>query len=221
MEPLWSETYWSTFKYFVILIASTYYNTIDIIQQERLQWYGHVKRMPDERIPDLIMDCIPRDSRKRGRPRKTWMEGVQAAMTTRNLEPYQWRNKDERHLVSERWRQLLKTRIDRSTYYILCISWIIKCLPVVYISVVSLADIKTSRCGDRRILTNVFVKTNTLLDNMEHLCIHWVGVACSFQHNNYTSASLKDRLFLECVWGNIVYSRRIPHSVVFFLRGTE
>ena len=28
----------------------------DIIQQKRLQWYGHVKRMPEERIPKLIMD---------------------------------------------------------------------------------------------------------------------------------------------------------------------
>jgi len=44
-----------------------------------------------ERIPKLIMDCIPRERRKRGRPRKTWMEGVQAVMTTRNLEPDQWR----------------------------------------------------------------------------------------------------------------------------------
>jgi len=25
MDPLWSETYWSTFKYFIILIVSTYY----------------------------------------------------------------------------------------------------------------------------------------------------------------------------------------------------
>jgi hypothetical protein len=62
---------------------------IDIIEQKRVQWYGHVKRMPDERIPTLIMDWIPRERRKRGRPRKTWMEGVQAAMTTRNLEPDQ------------------------------------------------------------------------------------------------------------------------------------
>ena len=33
---------------------------IDIIEQKRLQWYGHVKRMPGERIPKLIMDWIPR-----------------------------------------------------------------------------------------------------------------------------------------------------------------
>jgi len=42
--------------------------------------------MPEERIPKLIMGWIPRERRKRGRPRKTWMEGVQAAMTTRNLD---------------------------------------------------------------------------------------------------------------------------------------
>jgi len=46
-------------------------------------------------------------------PRKTWIEGVQAAMTTRNLEPDQWRNREEWRLVSGRWRQLLKNRIAR------------------------------------------------------------------------------------------------------------
>jgi len=43
------------------------------------------------------------------------MEGVQAAMTSRNLEPNQWRNRDEWRLVSGRWRQLLKNRTDRLT----------------------------------------------------------------------------------------------------------
>jgi hypothetical protein len=42
--------------------------------------------MPEERIPKLIMGWIPEERRKRGRPRKTWMEGVQAVMTTRNFE---------------------------------------------------------------------------------------------------------------------------------------
>jgi len=49
-------------------------------------------------IDFIIYVCnvtIPRERRKRGHPRKTWMEGVQAAMTTRNLEPDQWRNREE------------------------------------------------------------------------------------------------------------------------------
>ena len=96
-------------KFFCLLII------INIIEQKRLQWYSHVKRMLEERIPKLIMDWIPQERRKRGRPRRTWMEGVQAAMTTRNLEPDQWRNREEWRLVSGRWRQLFKKtgQIDR------------------------------------------------------------------------------------------------------------
>ena len=89
------------------------YEVTDIIEKKRLQWYGHVKRTPEERIPKLITGWIPRERRKRERPRKTWMEGVQAAMTKRNLESDQWRNTEEWHLVSGRRRQLLKNRINR------------------------------------------------------------------------------------------------------------
>jgi len=46
-------------------------DTINIIEQKRPQRYGHVKRMPEERIRKLIMDWIPRERRKRGGPRKT------------------------------------------------------------------------------------------------------------------------------------------------------
>ena len=63
--------------------------------------------MPEERILKLIMEWVPLERRKRGRPRKTLMEGVQAAMTTRNVETDQWRNREEWRLVSGRRRQLL------------------------------------------------------------------------------------------------------------------
>jgi hypothetical protein len=45
---------------------------IDIMEKKILQWYGHVKMMPKERIAILIMEWIPEERRKRGRPRKTW-----------------------------------------------------------------------------------------------------------------------------------------------------
>jgi hypothetical protein len=79
---------------------------IDIIENKTLQWYGRVKRMPEKRIRKLIMEWIPEERRKRGRPRKTWMEGVQAAMTARNLEQDPWRNREKWRLVCERRRQL-------------------------------------------------------------------------------------------------------------------
>jgi hypothetical protein len=44
---------------------------IDSIERKRLQCYGHVKRMQEERLPKLIMEWIPGERRKRGRPRKT------------------------------------------------------------------------------------------------------------------------------------------------------
>jgi hypothetical protein len=75
---------------------------IGIIEKKRLKWYGHVKRMPEERIPKIILEWVPAERRQRGRPRKTWMEGVQAAMTARNLEQNQWRNREEGRLVSGR-----------------------------------------------------------------------------------------------------------------------
>jgi len=31
---------------------------IDIIERKRLQWYGHVKRMQEERIPILILRLL-------------------------------------------------------------------------------------------------------------------------------------------------------------------
>jgi hypothetical protein len=63
--------------------------------------------MPEEGKPKLFMEWIPEERRKRGRPKKTWMEGVEVAITGRNLEKDQWRNREEWRLVSGRRRQLL------------------------------------------------------------------------------------------------------------------
>ena len=62
------------------------------MEKKRLQWYGHFKRMSEDRIAKLIMEWTPPE-RKRGRSRKT-IERVQAALATRNLKPDQWGNRE-------------------------------------------------------------------------------------------------------------------------------
>jgi len=67
--------------------------------------------MPKEKIPKLIMNSIPRERRKRGCPRKMWMEVVQPTMKTINLD--KWKNRDDWRLVSGTRRHLFKNQIDR------------------------------------------------------------------------------------------------------------
>ena len=43
---------------------------IDIIERKRLQWYGHVKRMKEERLPKLIMEWILGERKKKRTSKK-------------------------------------------------------------------------------------------------------------------------------------------------------
>jgi len=43
---------------------------IDIIERKRLQWYGHFKRMQEERLPKLIMEWIPGGKKKKRTSKK-------------------------------------------------------------------------------------------------------------------------------------------------------
>jgi hypothetical protein len=64
------------------------------------------------------MEWIQGERRKRGRPRKRWMERVWAAMETRHLEADQWLNRKKWCLGSGRRRQLSldQRQIDRNFY---------------------------------------------------------------------------------------------------------
>ena len=47
------------------------------IRAARLRWFGHVVRMPEERIPNYLLHWIPKHGkRSRGRPWKNWMSCV-------------------------------------------------------------------------------------------------------------------------------------------------
>ena len=48
----------------------------DVIRRNRLQWYGHVLRMPPERWPKQILDFEVEGQFPVGRPKKRWMDNV-------------------------------------------------------------------------------------------------------------------------------------------------
>jgi len=51
---------------------------VDDIKSKTLQWYGHVQRMEEGRLPKEVMKWSPPGRRKGGRPKLTWAEGIRA-----------------------------------------------------------------------------------------------------------------------------------------------
>ena len=49
------------------------------IEQKQLLWYGYLKRMQKERLPRKCLEARTEGRRSRGRPRRTWLEGIEAA----------------------------------------------------------------------------------------------------------------------------------------------
>nr|CAI5853376.1 unnamed protein product [Callosobruchus analis] len=58
----------------------------DEIERRQLVWFGHTKRMDENRWPRKVLEWIPPERRKRGRPRRSWRDDVEEAMTARSLQ---------------------------------------------------------------------------------------------------------------------------------------
>jgi hypothetical protein len=50
-------------------------NILEVIEEKRLRWFGHVKRMPGNRLPLKILEWEPKGTRRRGRPKERWIDG--------------------------------------------------------------------------------------------------------------------------------------------------
>ena len=48
---------------------------LDYIRYKQLKWYGHLRRMNEERLPKNILEWYP-SGRRMGRPRYSWMQEV-------------------------------------------------------------------------------------------------------------------------------------------------
>jgi hypothetical protein len=60
-------------------------NILEVIEEKRLRWFGHVKRMPGNRLPRKILEWEPEGRRRRGRPKERWIDGVRRSMTNHGL----------------------------------------------------------------------------------------------------------------------------------------
>jgi len=66
---------------------------LDDIKTKQLQWYGHVQRMEDGRLPKEVMKWRPPGRRKRGRPKFTWAEGIRGLMGEKGLMEEDWNDR--------------------------------------------------------------------------------------------------------------------------------
>ena len=66
---------------------------LDDIKTKQLQWYGHVQRMEDGRLPIEVMKWRPPGRRKRGRPKLTWAERIRGLMGENGLIEEDWNDR--------------------------------------------------------------------------------------------------------------------------------
>jgi hypothetical protein len=64
-------------------------SVLDNIKTKKLQWYGHVQRMEERRLPKEVMKWRPPGRRKRGRPQLTWA-GIRGLMGEKGLVEEDW-----------------------------------------------------------------------------------------------------------------------------------
>jgi len=72
-----------------------------VLQQNRLQWYGHGFRREDGNWVKKCMEYEVQGPRSRGRPRRTWTDVVKKDCQAHKL------NKEDA-MDSSRWRKLIK-----------------------------------------------------------------------------------------------------------------
>jgi hypothetical protein len=68
---------------------------LDEIKAKQLQWYGHVLRMEEGRLPKEVMKWRPPGRRRRGRPNLTWAEGIRRMMGEKGLMEEDWNDRSK------------------------------------------------------------------------------------------------------------------------------
>ncbi|XP_055388265.1 uncharacterized protein LOC129616656 [Condylostylus longicornis] len=77
-------------------------NVIGFIKAEGIRWLGHLLRMDDARAVGKVFKGVPEGYRRRGRPRKRWIEDVEADL--RSMTVVNWNNLAKQ---KDQWRAVV------------------------------------------------------------------------------------------------------------------
>ena len=80
---------------------------LDIVEKNKLRWYGHVQRMEENRYPKKALNWTPHGRRPVGRPRMRWMKGVEEALERRGTTIDEVME-EETYQDRRRWRRLIE-----------------------------------------------------------------------------------------------------------------
>ena len=67
----------------------------------RLKWYGHVSRREDEYVGKRVMGMEVTGKRRRGRPKRRWLDSIRNDLSERGLS-------EEDAQDRPRWRRLIR-----------------------------------------------------------------------------------------------------------------
>ena len=67
---------------------------MQFVGNKQLQWFGHVKRAED-RLPVRSLEWVPNGRKRRGTPKKTWIEGIMNLIKDRGLQDGDWEDREE------------------------------------------------------------------------------------------------------------------------------
>jgi hypothetical protein len=59
---------------------------VERIKQKRLQWYGHVKRMEKDRLPNTVVEWEKECRRRKGRPLGKLIDGIRYSIEKYGLK---------------------------------------------------------------------------------------------------------------------------------------
>ena len=83
-------------------------SVVEKIKLARWKWYGHVLRMPEERITKQALNWRPEGRRRIGRPKDTWRRTLTREINLKNLQEDDVRRRAEdraawRSFVADLW----------------------------------------------------------------------------------------------------------------------